>query len=279
MSAAPIGIFDSGAGGLSILSGIRQLLPAEQLLYVADSAYTPYGPKGQACILARCEYIVQFFLQRGVKAIVVACNTATAAAIAELRARHGLPIIGMEPAVKPAAAATRSGVVGVLATQGTIGSEKFLHLKNRFNDAVEFVTSACPGLVQEIERPQPDLPALRALLQQFIDPMLAQGADTLVLGCTHYSLIRSEIQAVAGPEVQIIDAGDAVARELQRRLAAAGLLLSAQDAAETDTKAGTVAAGELATGSVAFFTSGDPQQQEQLLARYWGRPARVSALP
>lgn len=265
MSAAPIGIFDSGAGGLSILSGIHRLLPAEQLLYVADSAHAPYGPKGHDYILARSEHIVQFLLQRGVKAVVVACNTATAAAIAELRARHALPFIGMEPAVKPAAAATRSGVVGVLATQGTIGSEKFLNLKNRFDHQVEFVTSACPGLVQEIERLQPDLPALRALLRQFITPMLERGADTLVLGCTHYSLIRSEIQAIAGPQVAIIDAGDAVARELQRRLAQAGLL-----------RAVTAPAG---TAAVEFFSSGDPQQQAQLLGRYWGKSITVAQLP
>lgn len=267
MSAAPIGIFDSGAGGLSILSGIHRLLPAEHLLYVADSAHAPYGPKGHDYILARSEHIVQFLLRRGVKAVVVACNTATAAAIVELRARHALPLIGMEPAVKPAAAATRSGVVGVLATQGTIGSEKFLHLKNRFHHAVEFVTSACPGLVQEIERPQPDLLILRGLLRQFIEPMLAQGADTLVLGCTHYSLVRTEIQAIAGPDVGLIDAGDAVARELQRRLAQAGLL---------QPDAGTAAGGAAA---VEFFTSGDPQQQAQLLGRYWGQSITVERLP
>lgn len=262
MSAAPIGVFDSGAGGLSILSGIHQLLPAEQLLYVADSAHAPYGPKGHDYILARSEHILQFFLQHGAKAVVVACNTATAAAIAELRARYALPIIGVEPAVKPAAAATRSGVVGVLATQGTIGSQKFLHLKNRFNHQVQIISSACPGLVQQIECAVPDLLALRALLREFIDPMLAQGADTLVLGCTHYSLIRTEIQAIAGSEVQIVDAGDAVARELQRRLAQEGLL------------------NQVATeGRVAFFTSGELNEQTQLLGRYWGTPITLAALP
>lgn len=262
MSAAPIGIFDSGAGGLSVLSGIHQLLPAERLLYVADTAHAPYGPKGDDYIRARSEHIMQFFLQQGVKAVVVACNTATAAAIAQLRAQHELPIIGVEPAVKPAAALSRSGVVGVLATQGTISSERFLHLKNRFNDQVEIITSACPGLVQEIERPVPDPLALRSLLREFIEPLLARGADTLVLGCTHYPLVRTEIQAIAGSEVRVVDAGDAVARELQRRLAELGLLNTAA-----------------APGEVRFYSSGDPQQQAQLLGRYWGKPLQVTPLP
>lgn len=261
MSAAPIGIFDSGAGGLSILAGIHQLLPAERLLYVADSAYAPYGPKGADFILQRCEHIMAHFAARDVKAVVVACNTATAAAINVLRERYTLPIIGMEPAVKPAAAQTRSGVVGVLATHGTISSEKFLHLKNRFNHEVEFVTSPCPGLVQEIERIEPDPLALRALLRQFIEPMLERGADTLVLGCTHYSLVKTEIQTIAGSDVAIVDAGDAVARELQRRLAEAQL---------------PAVSG---AGTVEFFSSGDPLQQAQLLGRYWGKALTVLPLP
>jgi glutamate racemase len=262
MSAQPIGIFDSGAGGLSILSGIHQLLPAENLVYVADTAHAPYGPKGADFIVERSEYILQFFLQRGAKAVVVACNTATTTAIAALRAHHALPIIGVEPAVKPAAALSRSGVVGVLATQGTISSDKFLHLKNRFNDKVEFITSACPGLVQEIERLDADPLALRALLREFIDPMLARGADTLVLGCTHYPLIRTEIQAIAGSDVAVVDAGDAVARELQRRLAELGLLNESGGA-----------------GRIEFFTSGDPVQQGRLLGRYWGKTLEVAAIP
>jgi len=262
MSAAPIGIFDSGAGGLSVLSGIHQLLPAENLVYVADTAYAPYGPRGGDFIRARSQRILQFFVQCGVKAVVVACNTATAAAIADLRAQHALPIIGVEPAVKPAAALSRSGVVGVLATQGTISSDKFLHLKNRFNHQIEIISSACSGLVQEIERPDPDLLALRALLRRYIEPMLAHGADTLVLGCTHYPLVRSEIQAIAGPGVRVVDAGDAVARELQRRLQERDLLNVSS-----------------APGEVRFFTSGDPAPQQQLLGRYWGGPLRVDALP
>ncbi len=130
MTTAPIGVFDSGAGGLSILNSIHDLLPTENLLYVADSAYAPYGPKGEAFIQARCETIMQFFLQHEVKAVVLACNTATAAAIAELRQKYSLPLIGVEPAIKPAAGQSRSGVVGVLATSGTIASDKKYFQRN-----------------------------------------------------------------------------------------------------------------------------------------------------
>lgn len=260
MSVAPIGIFDSGAGGLSILSGIHQLLPAEQLLYVADTAHAPYGPKGESYIRARCEVIVQFFCQQQVKAVVVACNTATAAAIADLRARYQLPIIGVEPAVKPAASQSKSGVVGVLATRGTISSEKFLNLQNRFNDAVEIISSPCPGLVEQIENLQPDAKQIQQLLRTYIEPMLQAGADTLVLGCTHYSLIKQQIQQVAGSAVAILDAGDAVAKELQRRLSAENLL------------------SDSGAGSVQFFSSGDVEQQQALLGAYWGSKLLVKSL-
>jgi glutamate racemase len=264
MATAPIGVFDSGAGGLSILKGIHQLLPGEQLLYVADSAHAPYGPRGDAFIRARCKAIMDFFLDRGAKAVVVACNTATAAAIVELRAQHSLPIVGVEPAVKPAALSSRSGVVGVLATSGTIASDKFLHLKSRFHTQVEIITSPCAGLVEAIEDCDTNAPVLHVLLETIIAPMLGKGVDTLVLGCTHYSLIREAVAAVAGPAVAIVDAGDAVARELQRRLAEAGMLQT-RDSGEP--------------GSVEFFTSGDTERQRILLSRYWGQTLTVLPLP
>ncbi len=187
MTKAPIGVFDSGVGGLSILRGIQQLLPAENLLYVADSAHAPYGPKGDVFIQNRCEIIMQFFLQQGVKAVVLACNTATAASVTVLRQRYTLPLIGIEPAIKPAAALSASGVVGVLATSGTITSDKFLSLQSRFEGEVKIITRACPGLVELIEQVEPDQKAIKKMLHGFISPMLDLGADTLVLGCTHYS--------------------------------------------------------------------------------------------
>lgn len=258
MSAAPIGVFDSGAGGLSILSGIHQLMPAETLLYVADSAHAPYGPKGDEFIRARCDVIMRFLLRHKVKAVVVACNTATAAAIVQMRERYALPLIGVEPAVKPAAGQSKSGVVGVLATSGTIASDKFLNLQSRFAQKVQILTRACPGLVELIERLPPATSALDRMLHEYIQPLLERGADTLVLGCTHYSLIRERIQQVAGPGVSIIDAGTAVAKELQRRLALEGLDKQASGA-----------------GSVQFYTSGEVAQQGKLLAYYWGSPVEV----
>src|SRR5688500_10704760 len=168
MTAAPVGVFDSGVGGLSILKSIHQWLPAENLLYVADSAYAPYGPKGDAFIQARCETIMQFFLRHEVKAVVLACNTATAAAIARLRQEYPLPFIGVEPAIKPAAAQSRSGVVGVLASSGTIASDKFVNLQNQFAAQVKIITRACPGLVELIEQIELDEAATTKLLQEFI---------------------------------------------------------------------------------------------------------------
>lgn len=261
MSAAPIGVFDSGVGGLSILHSIRHLLPHEQLIYVADSAHAPYGPKGELFIQQRSLHIMDYLVGRHVKAVVVACNTATAAAIALLRQRYALPIIGVEPAVKPAAEQSGSGVVGVLATSGTIASDKFLTLQSRFSDKVQILTRACAGLVELIEQPRFDESAVVALLEEFITPMLAKRVDTLVLGCTHYSLIKAQIQQVAGPQVTIVDAGSAVARELQRRLAS-----------ETQLQAG-------AALPVEFLTSGDPSQQRHLIQRYWAEPVIVNALP
>lgn len=259
MSSAPIGVFDSGIGGLSILRGIQQILPQENLLYLADSAHAPYGPKGETFIRARSQRLADYLLSEGAKALVVACNTATAAAIADLRARYRLPIIGVEPAIKPAAEQSLSRVVGVLATSGTIASDKFIHLHDRFSDRVQILTRAGTGLVELIEQPEEDPAALQALLQQYIAPMREQGMDTLVLGCTHYSLIRAQIEQVAGT-VRIVDAGTAVARELARRLADQDLLTRLP-----------------APGQLRFLTSGAAAVQRALLQRYWHQELVVEA--
>lgn len=258
---APVGVFDSGVGGLSILSGIHALMPGENLQYVADSAHAPYGTKSEAFIRGRCDAIMQFLLRLDVKAVVVACNTATAAAIAQMRDRYELPIIGVEPAIKPAAEQSRTGVVGVLATSGTIASEKFLNLQNRFVMQAKILTRACTGLVDLIEQVDPNPFTLDRMLHGFIRPLVDAGADTLVLGCTHYSLIRPQIQKAAGPEVRVVDAGDAVAKELQRRLVMHGLV--------NDSGRGSF---------VHFHTSGDPEWQNQLLAQYWGKPVQAGLL-
>jgi glutamate racemase len=256
---APIGIFDSGVGGLSILSGLRELLPHENLLYLADTRHAPYGPKGAAFIRDRSFAIVDFLLAQGVKAVVVACNTATAAAIAALRARYTIPLIGVEPAVKPAAALSRRGIVGVLATSGTIASDKFISLQDRFTAQVQIVTRACPGLVELIEASRFDPEAIKALLRDFTAPLREMHADVLVLGCTHYSLIRELIQEVMGAEVRVIDAGLAVARETRRRLEELNALTTSMH-----------------SGKLQFFTSGDLTQQRRLLTRYWGADAVIA---
>jgi glutamate racemase len=223
----PVGVFDSGVGGLSVLRHVRARLPREDLVYLADSAHAPYGDRSPDWIRARSTQLCDWFVSQGAKAIVVACNTATAAAVSTLRANLTLPVIAMEPAVKPAAAATRSGIVGVLATTGTLESARFAALLDRFTAGIEVLAQPCPGLVDVIERGELDGPATRALVASFVTPLLARGADTLVLGCTHYPFVRDVIAAVAGPGVAIVDTGPAVAQQVERRLSEEGLLTPA----------------------------------------------------
>jgi glutamate racemase len=228
---SPVGIFDSGVGGLSVLRHIREQLPHEHLLYFADSGFAPYGDKPEHIIAERALLVGGFLLERGAKALVVACNTATVAAIALLRERYPqLPIVGVEPGLKPAAAATRVGKVGVLATEGTLAGEKFLLLRDQIRAGSDctFLLQPCVGLADQIELGEFDSDATTAMLERFIQPLLAQGADTLVLGCTHYPLVRASIERVIARattrEVTLIDTGDAVARQLARLLAAAASL-------------------------------------------------------
>ncbi|MDH1265339.1 glutamate racemase [Pseudomonas sp. GD03944] len=260
-SNAPIGVFDSGIGGLSVLHEIRQALPGESLLYVADSGHVPYGEKSPEYIRERCVLITEHLLAQGAKALVLACNTATAAAGAELRERYpNLPIVGMEPAVKPAAAATRSGVVGVLATTGTLKSAKFAALLDRFASDVRVITQPCPGLVERIEAGDLDGDGTRALLQGYVAPLLDEGCDTLILGCTHYPFIKPLLLTLVPESVSLIDTGAAVAKQLQRILNSHGLL------------------AEGASRPAEFWSSGDPEQMQQVLPRLWGETAAVRVL-
>jgi glutamate racemase len=228
---APIGVFDSGVGGMSVLRHIRAQLPHENLIYLADSGYAPYGAKPEQVVAERSLAIAQFLLAQGAKALVVACNTATVAAIKLLRAHYpNLPLVGVEPGLKPAAAASRNGKVAVLATEVTLAGEKFLLLRDQISSASQatFVLQGCPGLVDQIELGEFASPRTRALLEGFLLPLLAQDVDTVVLGCTHYPFVRASIESIlaaAGrPDVVLIDTGDAVARQLARLLAAAGTL-------------------------------------------------------
>ncbi len=253
-SESPVGLFDSGVGGLSVLAAVRDTLPNEDLVYLADSGHAPYGDKSVAEIEARAMACAGFLLGRGAKAIVIACNTATVAAARALRSRFAVPIVAMEPGVKPAVASTRSGVVGVLATRGTVQSERFQSLLADHAAGIEVVAQACPGLVEQVERGLLDSPETVALLRSYVEPLLQRGADTLVLGCTHYPFLRETISRLTGPGVQIIDTGPAVARQLRHRLAESGLL-----------------ARRTQRGSVRYFTSGDPARLRALLGRLgWG---------
>jgi glutamate racemase len=230
-SDAPIGIFDSGVGGLSILRHVRAQLPHEHLVYVADSGFAPYGDKPESVVAERSLAIARFLVARGAKAIVVACNTATGAAVRLLRERlPGIPIVGVEPGLKPAAAITKNGTVGVLATERTLASEKFLLLRDQIarDTGARFLLQPCSGLADQIELGELASPAIVAMLRRYVTPLLEGGADTLVLGCTHYPLVQASIEHViresGAGDIALVDTGDAVARQLARLLDAGGLL-------------------------------------------------------
>lgn len=225
MSLRPIGILDSGIGGLTVLRELRDILPHEPMVYLADSAHLPYGSKADAWIQQRVVHLAGQLVNRyDIKALVVACNTATAAAAGALRGHLSIPVIGMEPAVKPASEATKSGIVSILATEGTIRSARLAGLLKAFADGLHVITRPCPGLVELIESSEPGSGDLRQAVEQFLQPLLHQGADTIVLGCTHYPLLRDLIRDIVGPDIHIIDTGAAVARQTLRQLTRHDLL-------------------------------------------------------
>jgi glutamate racemase len=231
--AAPIGIFDSGLGGLSVLRAIRAQLPHESLLYVADSLHAPYGLRDNEFISERTLAIGEWLVSQGAKALVVACNTATAESIALARGRLAIPIIGVEPGIKPAANQSKSRVAGVLATQVTLRSERFRSLIERYAADCRFLCQPGHGLVEAVERCEIDTAEVRALLASYLEPMLAAGADTLVLGCTHYPFLDAAIRDIAAGRLTLIDTSVAIARQLERVLDANGSRAPA-DAAAAD---------------------------------------------
>ncbi|PWQ95362.1 glutamate racemase [Leucothrix arctica] len=224
MNNSPIGIFDSGVGGLSVARSIRKLLPCESLLYYADSKHAPYGEKSQAFILARSRYITALLLARGAKAIVVACNTATVSTIETLRKEFAVPIIGVEPGVKPAIQLTKTGRIAVLATQYTADSDYLKQLVARHANGCEFVLQGCPGFVEQIENELINTPETEVLVRKYVEPLLVQGVDTFVMGCTHYTFLVPIIFRIAGESIQIIETQDAVAEQVGKRLMEGGLL-------------------------------------------------------
>lgn len=262
LEEGPVGVFDSGIGGLSVLREIRKALPAEDLLYVADSGHAPYGDRPKDFIERRAATIADFFLEQGVKAIVAACNTVTGVAIEGLRRRCPIPIVAIEPAIKPAAGMTKSGVVGVLATQRTIASDRISRLVALHGSGVRILLQPCPGLVEQVERAELESPETGTMIERFIGPLLEKGADTLVLGCTHYPFLYPLIQAIAGPDVVVIDPAAAVARELGRRLGA-----------------GRIASPPHHRGTVRFWTSGPIDRARIVMTKLWGETADLESLP
>ena len=244
-----IGLFDSGLGGLAVARALRTLLPTHDLLYLADSAHCPYGPLPREQVCARSLACTRWLVAQGARVVVVACNTATSAAIEELRAALPVPVIGMEPGVKPAVAATRSGRVAVLATSGTLGGERFAHLVTRFAAHVEVRTVACPGMVQLVEEGLLTGTAAQMVVSGYVAPLAAAGFDTLVLGCTHFPPLRPLI-AVAAPAATIIDTVPAVAAQTVHIVRRAD--------------------GPVGDGAMRCATTGDPRVVALALARVWG---------
>jgi glutamate racemase len=229
-------------------------------VYVADSRHAPYGERPEAFIEARVTAIVQYLIAQGAKAVVVACNTATGVAVEALRSRVRIPIVAIEPALKPAAAITRSGIVGVLATHRTLESGKFARLRARHAAEVTVMIQPCPGLAEQVERGDFGSAATRELVGTYVRPLIEKGADTLVLGCTHYPFLKPVIRDVAGDGVAIVDPGDAVARELKRQLEREGLLNGYGEA-----------------GRVSFVTSGEPDAVRPVIEALWGEPVIVTS--
>lgn len=249
-----IGLFDSGLGGLSVARAARALLPRHDLLYLADTAHAPYGPLPVARVRERALACGRWLVAHGAAMVVVACNTATSAAIEELRAALAAPVVGMEPGVKPAVAATRSGQVAVLATSGTLSGGRFASLVERFAGGVTVRTVACPAMVALVEAGELAGPRAEAVVAGYLAPLTAAGVDTLVLGCTHFPPLRALI-AAAAPGATIIDTGPAVAAQVARLAEAAG-----------------IAPGR---GALRCATTGDPAAVAPALARVWGEAAPV----
>ena len=257
----PVGVFDSGVGGLSVLRALRRELPHEHFVYVGDSGSAPYGDRSAEFVIERAFAMTEFLVGLGAKAIVVGCNTATAVAAESLRARFTIPIVAIEPAVKPAASRTRSRVVGVLATTGMLSSPNMGKLLASYGADVEFVIQPCPGLADRVERGDLASDETRALVERYVRPVVERGADIVVLGCTHYPFLRPLIQQAAGSAVEVIDPATAVARELRRRLETAGL---SNDHGEI--------------GAERFWTTGAVEVVGPIVRQLWGTGVEVLPL-
>jgi glutamate racemase len=257
IQAAPLGVLDSGVGGLSVVNELRRELPHEDILYFADSGNCPYGVRPADEIRALTHRVAAFLIEQGAKALVVACNTASTASVASLRQRWpDIPIVGMVPAVKPAASMTRSGKIGVLATAATGRAPVLLDVIDRFASDVEVLIVAPPGLVEAVEAGRAGSPEIAAVLRQAVEPLLEAGADALVLGCTHFPYLRPALAEIVQGRMQLIDSGEAVARQAVRVLASAHLLNP-----------------QLTSGKLICYTSGDPAQVGPVIGQLLDLPA------
>ncbi len=258
----PIGVFDSGVGGLSVLRAIRRQMPQESIVYFGDQAHVPYGPRPLQQVREFAVAITRFLLLRNAKIIVVACNSASAAGLMHLRKTFPeVPFVGMEPAVKPAAEHTSSGVVGVLATPATFQGELYASVVERFGKDVALLQSTCPGLVQRVEAGDLNGPEPRAILEAALRPLLAGKIDTIVLACTHYPFVIPLIEEIAGSNVRVIDPAPAIARQTERLLDARAL-----------------ARPKGQPGAVEYLTSGDPDSFNRSLQMLLGESGPVQGL-
>lgn len=259
---APIGVFDSGVGGISVLRALVKALPHERFVYIADSAYAPYGERSAPEVVERSHRIMQQLFTHQVKAVVIACNTATVLAVDSLRAHVNIPIVAIEPAIKPAVLASKSGVVGVLATSHTIASPSVARLCALWGQQANILLQACPGLVEQVEAGHIDSAHTQQLIRGYLTPMLVQGVDTVVLGCTHYPFLQDIMQNIAGDTVRFIDPAQAVAKELQRRLAQH--LAPAQPVQSIS--------------QCDFYTTGDAAQAQHVISSLWGDTVSVQCV-
>ena len=259
---APIGIFDSGVGGMSILREIHALMPHENIIYIADSAHAPYGDKSSNFIRKRSLELAEFLLTQKSKAIVIACNTATTEAILTLRKHFTVPIIGVEPAIKPAAKRSKNKTIGVLATHRTLRSKRFKQLIQEYAQEATVISQPCPGLVEIVESCEHYDTTDIQLLRQYTQPLLDQGADTLVLGCTHYPFLLSQLRKITGENIHILETGKPVALQLQR-------ILKQQD---MHTKGETI-------GKITFYSSQGDALSMQTIQKLWHKQANIQALP
>jgi glutamate racemase len=258
----PIGVFDSGVGGLSVLRAMRALMPEESIVYFGDQGHVPYGLRPMQQVRDFSEAITRFLLDQGAKLIVVACNTASAAALHYLRERFpSISFVGMEPAVKPAAEHTHSGLVGVLATPATFQGALYASVLERFANGVQILQHICPGLVSQIEMGNLDGDEPRVILEDALRPMLDQGIDTVVLGCTHYPFVIPLIEQVVGKNVRVIDPAPAVAKQAKRLLDASGIKVQSSVRAD-----------------VRFYTSRDVDSLSSLLPKLLGESGPVHSV-